>query len=79
MSNFHYEWWTVRAKELTGWITYECKGKNKESVIKQIKRAYAESNSKENLEKPILFQKPRIVEVDWDSLTLDRIGYQRRF
>ena len=79
MSKFHYEWWTVNIKYPTGTRCREYKGKNKDGVIKQIKKEIKYTNSPENLNKPILFQDARIVSVDWDTLKLDRIGYQRKF
>lgn len=38
MANFNYEWWTVSVKCLTGTYSYEFKAKNKQNVIRQIKR-----------------------------------------
>ena len=60
-SSFNYEWWTVRIKERTGILTWEFKGKNKDHIIKQIQKE---------------MKKGDILEVYWDTLTLDRIGYQ---
>ncbi len=39
MANFNYEWWTISIKERTGTYTWELKGKNKDNVIKQIKKS----------------------------------------
>lgn len=63
MASFNYEWWTVLVKCLTGTYSYEFKAKNKQNVIRQIKRMEKEDFS--------------IVEVYWDTLKLDRVGYQR--
>ena len=63
-SGFNYEWWTVRVKERTGILTWEFKGKNKDHIIKQIQKE---------------MKKGDILEVYWDTLTLDRIGYQRLY
>lgn len=38
MANFNYEWWTVSVKCLTGTYSYEFKAKNKQNVIRQIKK-----------------------------------------
>ena len=46
MTKFHYEWWTVEIKFHTGVLVCEYKGKCKESVIRQIKRDFEESNHK---------------------------------
>lgn len=77
MSNFHYEWWTVRILDTTGWCTWEFKGKNRENVVRQINAEVSDTNSKENTTRPFWKRKPKIIKVDWDSLTLDRVGYQR--
>lgn len=74
MSNFQYEWWTVQAKEATGLTTWEVKSKSKELAVKQIKKWAKEHDE--------FIQKVRPefnTEVFWDTLTLDRKGYQRRF
>ena len=63
MANFNYEWWTVSVKCLTGTYPYEFKAKNKQNVIRQIKKLEKEDFS--------------IVEIFWDTLKLDRVGYQR--
>ena len=62
MTQFHYEWWIVKITYMTGTFWFECKAKSKEGAIKQI-RQEAKKNT--------------VVDVDWNSLTLDRIGYQR--
>lgn len=79
MAQFHYEWWTVEIHESTGWITLEIKAKNKEGAIRQIERLVAKSNSPENLAKPWYKQITPISEVRWESLHLDRTGYQRLY
>lgn len=77
MSNFRYEWWTVRVHEPTGWCTWELKGKSRDHVIRQITKCVKEGNSDKNKLRPFYERQPTILEVDWESLTLDRIGYQR--
>lgn len=77
MSSFNYEWWTVRATLATGPITLEFKAKNKDHAVKQILKEYRDSNSAKNLEADFWHRKDRIVDIHWDTLTLDRVGYQR--
>lgn len=77
--SFNYEWWTVEVKEPAGKIRMEFKGKSKESVVRQIKKYVKYTNSDENLFKDVWHRQARILEVYWDTLTLDRVGYQRRF
>lgn len=60
MSAFHYEWWHVKAKCLTGTYTLEVKAKNRENAIKQFSNNFDD-----------------VIEFYWDTLILDRIGYQR--
>ena len=79
MTTFQFEWWTVKIKYSTGIYTVEYKGKNKESVLRQIEKDRKQSNSEENLQKPWLERMDQILDVDYDSLTLNRKGYQRRF
>lgn len=78
MTKFHYEWWTVEIKFHTGVLVCEYKGKCKESVIRQIKRDFEESNSEKNLNCKYWWeQKDQMLEVYWDTLKLDRIGFKR--
>lgn len=77
MSKFNYEWWTVDITDTAGRITWKFKGKNKDNVIRQINKAVSESHSKENAERDCWHRMPRIIEVHWDTLKLDRVGYQR--
>lgn len=79
MSSFQYEWWTVRIQEPTGQYLMEFKGKNKETVIRQINKYVAETNSQKNLAKPWWERKSPIQEVFWDTLKLDHVGYQRLY
>ena len=79
--NFEYEWYTISIRFCVG--TFKCvyKGKSKEHVIKQIKKEFAYSNSKENLARswsdPKM--KQQMLEIYWDTLTFDHKGYQRLF
>ena len=79
MGAFQYEYWTVKITYPTGTCTVEYKGKNRESVVRQIERDRKQSNSEENLQKPWLKRMDQILNVDYTTLKLDRIGYQRRF
>ena len=76
MAGFQYEWWNIDVKETTGVITWEIKAKTKDGAIRQIKKMVAEKNDET---KPIWMTGGRVVEVLWDTLTLDHAGYQRRF
>ena len=79
MANFQYEWWTVDIRYHTGIYHCEFKGKNKDNIIKQIEKEIKYTNSNENLSKPWFLQENRIIEVYWDTLKLDRKGYQRLY
>lgn len=71
MTSFHYEWWTVKILYTCGTLTCEFKAKNKDNAIRQIKKEVKDTNSGK---KGFC---PHIIEVYWDTLKLDRIGYQR--
>lgn len=77
MAKFNYEWWTVEVRFDCGTIVCEYKGKNKENVIRQIKKDFKDTNSQENLNAPWWKRRNQMVEVYWETLELDRIGYQR--
>lgn len=72
MSKFQYEWWNVKVKEATGEITWEVKAKNKENAIKQFKKWAKEHDEKVQRVRPEFH-----TEIFWETLTLDRKGYQR--
>ncbi|WP_458397844.1 hypothetical protein [Anaerotignum sp.] len=74
---WQYEWWTVKIQDEAGTLTWEFKGKSKESVIKQIQKEVQDTNSEANAMLDVWHRKPRIIKVFWETLTLDRIGYQR--
>ena len=76
---FQYEWWTVDVLLGVGRMTAEFKARDKKHVIKQIKREVEKSNSPENLAKPWYEMEQPIKEVYWETLKLDRVGYQREF
>lgn len=65
MGAFEYEWYTVQIRFRVGVITCEYKAKSKENAIRQIKKEV----QKDDL----------IVEVLWETLKLDRKGYQRLY
>jgi hypothetical protein len=74
LSTFQFEWWTVEVRECTGRITWEVKAKNKENAIKQIQKMAKDHN------KEIQRMRPDFeTEIFWNTLTLDRKGYQRLF
>lgn len=75
--SFNYEWWTVVIKQSVGISTFEFKAKSKENAIKQIQRYVVESHSSANMSNPVWMRIPPIQEVYWDTLKLDRVGYQR--
>lgn len=77
MASFRYEWYTINIQYPTGVVECEYKAKNMAGAVRQIKKEIALSNSPENLERPIWEQMPQIIEVDWESLKLDRVGHQR--
>ena len=71
MKTFNYEWWIVSIRFTNGTVYCEFKGKNKENIIRQIKKEVKEINSGQR------GYQPQIIEVYWETLRLDRIGYQR--
>ena len=77
--SFQYEWWTVDVLLGVGRMTAEFKARSKENAVRQIEREVKKSNSPENLAKPWYEQKQPIKEVYWETLKLDRVGYQREF
>lgn len=79
MGKFQYQWWTVDLELDAGRVTCEYKARSREGAIKQINKEVAYSNSEENLSKPFWFRKNVVKAVYWETLTLDREGYQRRF
>lgn len=79
MGQFQYEWWTVSIKDQTGTNVWEFKAKSKDHAVKQIQWMVKYSNSEANLNQDCWHRRPRIVEVYWETLALDRKGYQRQF
>lgn len=79
MAQFQYEWWTVEITDESGTNVWEFQGKSKESVIRQIEKEVRDSNSEENGKKSFWNRKPRILNVNWDSMKLDRKGYRRQY
>ena len=74
MGNFQYEWWAVEVKEATGKCILEVKARSKDNAIKQINK-YATDHDKE-----VQPHRPNFkTEVLWETLELDRVGYQRLF
>ena len=77
MSKFNYEWWVVDIRTPVGIYPCEFKGKDREHVIKQIEKEVRFTNSEKNLSAPFWSRRNQILEVYWDTLKLDRTGYQR--
>lgn len=76
--HFEYEWWTVVIRQTVGTNTFEFKSRSKEHAIKQIQRYVDKSHSSENLNQTCLWDRiAEVEEVYWDTLKLDRVGYQR--
>lgn len=69
MSKWHYEWWTVKVQETTGVWTWEVKARSKKHAIGQIKKRVRDQNADTH--------QGDVVEVFWDTLELNRIGYWR--
>lgn len=78
MGSFQYEWWTMNCIVCGMSMTLEVKAKNKENAIKQFKKMA-------DIDKAITFaDKIRAKQLSegkmlFDTLQLDRKGYQRRF
>jgi len=77
MAQYHYEWWTVDIRDEAGTCTWEFKGRNRETIVRQINKEVADTNSDKNAARSVWERKPRILEVNWNTLKLDRVGYQR--
>lgn len=77
MAEFHYEWWTVDIRDACGRMTWEFQGKDRDHIIRQIEKEVKFTNSEKNALMDFWHQKPKILEVYWDTLKLDRIGYRR--
>lgn len=74
MGIFEYEWWTVDVILATGRISFETKAKDKDHAVKQILRM-AKGHDKE-----VQAVRPEFkTKILWETLSLDRKGYQRRF
>lgn len=77
--SFQFQWWDVDIQYSSGKLTTEFKAKSRDHAIKQIQKMVKEYNSEENQKRPVWFRRPRVIEVYWDTLCLDRVGYQRLF
>lgn len=78
MSTTHYEWWTVDVIETSGKVTWEIKCKSEEHAKKQIIARMKKQNKRaEDESLPGYLRCGKVLEVCWDTLTLDRVGYQR--
>ena len=74
MGKFQYEWYTVDMIQATGRVGVEVKAKSRAGAIKQIEKMAKEHDDFVRAVRPDFS-----TEVLWDTLTLDRKGYQRRF
>ena len=74
MKQFEYEWWTVEVNEATGRYTWEVKAKNRIGAEKQITRMATNHDNEVQKVRPDFK-----TVVYWDTMKLDRKGYQRRF
>lgn len=79
MGKFQYIYFLVDVAEPCGRITYEIKAKSEENAIKQINKMVSESNSAENLKLSWFERKAPILNVYWDTLRVDRVGYERLY
>lgn len=78
MNKTHYTWYTIDVIEQTGLVRWEVKALNEDHAIRQIKDRVREQNLRaENTYLPVLIRGGRVLEVLWDTLQVDRIGYQR--
>lgn len=69
MGSFQYEWWNVDAILGKTKIIFEVKAKNKENAIKQFEKMNADCKKNFGQNWQIL----------WETMRLDRKGYQRLF
>lgn len=74
MGKYQYQWWTVEVREATGRCTWEIKARSKEGAVKAINKLANEHNEYVRKVRPDFN-----TEIYWETLTLDREGYQRRF
>ena len=74
---FQYEFWTVEIRYDVGRFLTEFKAKDKEHAIRQIEKEIKFTNSEKNLSASWQRRRNRIIEVYWDTLKLDRVGYYR--
>lgn len=79
MGEFKFEWWTIDIRDECGRMGWEFKGKDRDHVIKQIEKEIKSTNSKRNASSDVFHRRPKILEVYWDTLQLNRIGYTRKF
>lgn len=72
--SFEYEWWTVEVQEATGKYKWEVKAKNRSNAEKQILKWAKEHDEEVNRVRPDFK-----TTIYWDTMVLDRKGYQRLF
>ena len=66
---YHYQNWLIKITTESGTDVWEFKAKSKEHVIRQIKREQRFRDSEKNLNQPWFYRQPRILSINWDSLT----------
>ncbi len=74
MGAFQYEWWVVKAREATGIIDWQVKAKSKDGAIRQLKQMAIDHDEE--------IQRVRSdfnTVIFWETLTLEKKGYQRNF
>ena len=76
-SKFQYEFWDVEILYDNGRVIREYKAKDKAHAIRQIEKEIKFTNSEKNLSALWPHRQNRIIEVYWDTLKLDRVGYYR--
>ena len=78
MSEKHFEWWLVDVLETSGKITWEIKCKSEEHAKKQIiARVKKQNKIADDTTAPVWKRSGKVIEVFWNTLKIDRIGYQR--
>lgn len=79
MAQFNYEWWTVDITDESGTCTWIFKGRNRQTITKQIEKCVRETNSEKNASMPVWYRKPKILAVHWDTFKIDHVGYNRLY
>lgn len=78
MGSFQYEWWLVDVIINGTRMALEVKARNKENAIKQIEKMANPEKAKDFFEE-ITAKQLTEGKIFWETLRLDRKGYQRLF